>query len=304
LSVRADPDNPFASRSDRHAIWELLVRRDIEAFVAADWSQVADTFQENEFVGYLGSPNPDDWSIRFPTLQSYRDDWLRQAREFGGVRFNNQTLRDVLYQASSLEDIKIAGDRAAAHKKFRLSTATIENTPFVLDWQTIYWLRCDEAGWRITGFLGYLPNRNLAVGSLAPKGAVRASAIAMPPTVQQHSGAGPYSPVLEVNAGRLVVLSGQGPIDANGKIVGTTIEEQTIATLENCRRLLACAGADFAQVFRATVYLRDMNDWSRFNEVYKRYFRPPYPARSAVQAVLWGNIAVEIELTAMLAQAI
>ena len=68
-----------------------------------------------------------------------------------------------------------------------------------------------------------------------------------PATARQHATAGPYSPVLEVEARRLVVISGQVAVDLDGRVLGDTIEEQTAATLGNCaepareRRLLARA---------------------------------------------------------------
>jgi 2-iminobutanoate/2-iminopropanoate deaminase len=57
----------------------------------------------------------------------------------------------------------------------------------------------------------------------------------------QDSTAGPYSPVLEVHAETLVVISGQVAVDLEGNVIGETIEEQTRATLENCRRQLTTA---------------------------------------------------------------
>lgn len=125
-------------------------------------------------------------------------------------------------------------------------------------------------------------------------------AIRLPPGASQHKGAGPYSPVLLVNAGTIVAISGQGPIDADGRIVGETIQQQAQLTLENCRRVLADGGATFRNVFKVTVYLGDMNHWAAFNEVYKQYFDPPYPVRTAIQAVLWGGIQVEIDMLAAL----
>jgi 2-iminobutanoate/2-iminopropanoate deaminase len=104
--------------------------------------------------------------------------------------------------------------------------------------------------------------------------------------------------VLRVNGSRLVAVSGQGPIDAHGNIVGQTIEEQAELTLANCRRQLASAGAGFHDVFKVVVYLHDIAEWEAFNEVYRRHFIPPYPVRTAIQAALWGGIKVEIDMLA------
>src|SRR3954462_5479164 len=77
----------------------------------------------------------------------------------------------------------------------------------------------------------------------------------------QHSTAGPYSPVLEIQADRLFVISGQVAIDLHGTIVGETIEQQTRATLDNCRRQLETAGCTFDDVFKVNAYMADLDDW-------------------------------------------
>lgn len=128
----------------------------------------------------------------------------------------------------------------------------------------------------------------------------RPAAIELPPDASQHTGAGPYSPVLRVRADTIVAISGQGPIDPASRIVGQTFAEQVQYTLENCRRALAAGGATFADVFKVTVYLGDMNNWAAFNEIYKHHFHPPYPTRTAIQATLWGGIQVEIDMLAAL----
>lgn len=121
----------------------------------------------------------------------------------------------------------------------------------------------------------------------------------VPPGAYQHRTAGPYSPVLEVDARRLVVLSGQAAIDIDGNVLGNTIEAQTEATLANCARLLADAGIGFADVFKVNVYLSDIADWERFNAVYRRVMPEPYPARTAIQAILISPFIVELEMWAV-----
>jgi len=118
------------------------------------------------------------------------------------------------------------------------------------------------------------------------------------PTTVQHTTAGPYSPVLRVSAGDLVVLSGQGPLAGDGSVVGSDIREQTAATLENCKRLLAAAGADLSSVFRVNAYLADLDDWVGFNEEYERHFTPPRPARTAVGVHLLLGMKIELDLWA------
>ena len=121
----------------------------------------------------------------------------------------------------------------------------------------------------------------------------------MPAGAVQHVTAGPYSPVLEVNAERLVVLSGQVAVGLDGKIVGATIEEQTEAALANCRRQLESARCSFSDVFKVNVYLADLSEWSRFNSVYEQTMPAPLPVRTAVQAILLDGFRVEIEMWAV-----
>ena len=123
-----------------------------------------------------------------------------------------------------------------------------------------------------------------------------------PKNARQHVTAGPYSPVLEVDAQRLVVLSGQVAVDLDGNVVGATIEEQTVATLRNCAGHLAAAGCTLADVFKVNIYLKDLGDWARFNAVYEELMVEPLPARTAVQAVLLPGFLVEIEMWAVKAK--
>lgn len=120
----------------------------------------------------------------------------------------------------------------------------------------------------------------------------------VPEGASQHPKAGPYSPVLIVPAGDLVAISGQGPIDPDGNVIGDTIEEQTKHTLDNCRRQLASAGASFDDVFKVTVHLVDLDEWARFNEVYKAEFNPPFPVRTTTGVDLLNGMRVEIDMLA------
>lgn len=119
-----------------------------------------------------------------------------------------------------------------------------------------------------------------------------------PKNVIQHKTAGPYSPVLEVEFNKLVLISGQAPIDIDGNVVGTTIEEQTEFTLKNCLSQLSKAGCTFADVFKVNVYLTDLDNWPRFNEVYAKHFPEPRPVRTAVKAGLLYTFLVELEMWA------
>lgn len=120
----------------------------------------------------------------------------------------------------------------------------------------------------------------------------------IPDNASQHKTAGPYSPVLEVEFNKLVLISGQASIDVEGKVVGDNIEEQTRFTMENCIKQLKTANCTLDDVFKVNVYLSDLNLWPRFNEVYKTYFKEPLPVRTAVQTGLLYTFLVEIEMWA------
>ena len=122
---------------------------------------------------------------------------------------------------------------------------------------------------------------------------------ARPKGARQHATAGPYSPVLEVDATRLVVISGQVAVDMSGAVIGSTIEEQTRATLENCAAQLASADCTLGDVFKVNIYLTDLAQWARFNAVYEEMMTEPLPVRTAVQAVLLPGFLVEIEMWAV-----
>ena len=108
---------------------------------------------------------------------------------------------------------------------------------------------------------------------------------------------GAYSPALRF--GPWVMVSGQGPIDANGAIVAGDIGAQTALTLENVRRLVQAAGGTLDDVVKCTCFLSDIADFQAFDAVYRSFFRDPLPCRTTVEAGLDG-IRVEIDAMAYL----
>src|SRR5713226_9376442 len=104
----------------------------------------------------------------------------------------------------------------------------------------------------------------------------------------------PFSSALKF--GELLFVSGQGPIDRNGKIVPGGIETQTKITLQNFKMIMEAAGSSMDNVLQTTVYLKDLAEYSRMNEVYSSFFNDPKPARTTVQAgdLLFG-MKVEIQ---------
>ncbi len=287
--------NPFENiDKDRSAIWEMLVDRDIHAFCSGDWSMVANDFIESGFMGLDGGkvPDPDTWTVGFPDLKTYKEEWLSQARDFINTAWKDEDPKKVFFELTNLTQIDIIGDAAIAHKKFDGVLTKKDGEKVVLNWQTLY--QCRKVGdvWKIAGFVGYLPyplgtQQKVVTRKMVPAGA------------GQHKTAGPYSPVLEVDVNKLVVISGQAPLDLEGNVIGDQIEKQTEVTLQNCQKQLATAGCTFADVFKVNVFLKDLADWPRFNEVYASYFPDPKPVRTAVQTPLLMTFLVEIEMWAV-----
>jgi 2-iminobutanoate/2-iminopropanoate deaminase len=109
---------------------------------------------------------------------------------------------------------------------------------------------------------------------------------------------GPYSQAIRV--GQLLFLSGQVPLDpATGQMVEGDVSVQTRRVMDNLAAVLTSAGLSFANVARTTIFLADMNDFAKVNEVYGSYFAEPYPARATVQVVrLPKDARVEIDAIA------
>lgn len=119
-------------------------------------------------------------------------------------------------------------------------------------------------------------------------------------TEQAPKAIGPYSQGIMANG--FVFASGQIPLDpSTGELNTGTIEEQTRLVLRNLGAVLEAAGSSYDRVVKCTVFLADMNDFSRMNQVYAEFFKAPFPARAAVQvARLPRDVKVEIEAIAIL----
>ncbi|MGE8105424.1 hypothetical protein ACQKP1_17210 [Allorhizobium sp. NPDC080224] len=156
-----DPfQNPFPESDEaRHAIWEMLVPRDIDAFLAADWSMVAHDFVEDGFIGISGNreEDPDKWTLAFPNLVAYRDEWLKQAHDFAAQTYGEDQ-RTAIFTTTTLEDIEISAETALVRKKFDGGIKKADGTLDIMRWQTLYYCRLHEGRWKISGFTGYLPN--------------------------------------------------------------------------------------------------------------------------------------------------
>lgn len=289
-------NNPFLNiDADRKEIWDMLVKRDIKAFVNQNWEMTKHDFQEEGFMGTDAGKmdDVDKWKLNYPNLNAYKIEWLEQAKSFGETAWA-EDIEKALHRVTILQDIEINEGCALVHKKFSGPIFKANGETMDTDWQTLYRCKKIKGQWKIVGFTGYMP---LVKKESANNGLLAKS---LPENASQHVTAGPYAPVLIVEPGKLVVISGQAAIDKNGNVIGDTIEEQTAYTLDNCRIQLASAGCTLDDVFKVNVYVKDLKEWSRFNEVYKNYFQDPKPVRTALETGLLMNLLVEIELWAVI----
>ena len=113
---------------------------------------------------------------------------------------------------------------------------------------------------------------------------------------------GPYSQAIEARGAHTLWLSGQIPLDpATGELVPGDVVAQAARVMENLRAVLAAAGAGFEHVVRCTIYLADLADFAKVNEVYGKAFPAEPPARATVQvAALPRGARVEIDAVAVL----
>ncbi len=110
---------------------------------------------------------------------------------------------------------------------------------------------------------------------------------------------GPYSQAVEANG--MLFISGQIPVDPQtGQIVQGGIEAQTRQVLNNIKAILEAAGYGLNNVVKTTVYLKDLNDFAKMNQVYATFFDSQPPARAAFQvARLPLDVLIEIEAIAI-----
>lgn len=111
---------------------------------------------------------------------------------------------------------------------------------------------------------------------------------------------GPYSQA--VQAGSFLFCSGQIAIDPKtNQVVLGSVQEQTELVMKNIEGVLKAAGAQWSQIVKTTIFLTDMNDFPKVNEIYGRYFPENPPARSTIAvAALPKGVNVEVEVTVLL----
>lgn len=110
---------------------------------------------------------------------------------------------------------------------------------------------------------------------------------------------GPYSQM--VQAGENYYLSGQIPLKSDGTLVEGTVQEEVSQVMENIKTVLESASLGIENIVKTTIYLTDLNDFEKVNEVYGSYFENEPPARATVQvAGLPKGVKVEIEAMAFI----
>lgn len=112
---------------------------------------------------------------------------------------------------------------------------------------------------------------------------------------------GPYSQAIQVTSGTMTFLSGQIPLDpATGELVPGDVVAQAEQVMKNLKAVLNAGGLDFSHVVRCTIFLQDLADFAKVNEVYGRSFPANPPARATVQvAGLPRGARVEIDAIAV-----
>ena len=109
---------------------------------------------------------------------------------------------------------------------------------------------------------------------------------------------GPYSQAIEVNG--MVFTSGVIPVDPATGVIPEGVEAQATQAFTNLTNLVEASGAAMSQVVKTTVFIKEMNDFGKINEIYAKFFKEPYPSRSCVEvARLPKDVKVEIEVIAV-----
>ncbi|SDC83031.1 MULTISPECIES: RidA family protein [unclassified Candidatus Frackibacter] len=116
-------------------------------------------------------------------------------------------------------------------------------------------------------------------------------------TDKSPAAIGPYSQAIQLD--NLVLTSGQIPFTPEGELVSNDVKEQARQSLENVKGVLEAAGTDLDKVVKCTVFISNMDDFPKINEVYQEFFKEPYPARSCVEVSrLPKDVKLEIEAIA------
>ena len=105
---------------------------------------------------------------------------------------------------------------------------------------------------------------------------------------------GPYSQAIEVNG--MVFTSGVIPVNPATGVIPEGVEAQATQAFTNLTNLVEASGAAMSQVVKTTVFIKEMNDFGKINEIYAKFFKEPYPSRSCVEvARLPKDVLLEVE---------
>ena len=118
-------------------------------------------------------------------------------------------------------------------------------------------------------------------------------------TITAPAAIGPYSQA--IISGNLVFTSGQIPVNPENGEIPVGVESQAHQVFKNLKNLLVSAGSGIDKVIKTTVFIQNMNDFAKINEIYSEYFKEPFPARSCVEAAkLPKGVLLEVEAIAEL----
>ena len=114
-------------------------------------------------------------------------------------------------------------------------------------------------------------------------------------TDQAPAAIGPYSQAIEI--GNFVFTSGMIPINqSTEELVTGSVEAQAEQAFSNLQHLIEASGSSMDKVIKTVVFIQNMEDFGKINEIYAKYFPEPYPARSCVEvARLPKDVALEVE---------
>lgn len=108
----------------------------------------------------------------------------------------------------------------------------------------------------------------------------------------------PFSPA--IRSGNFLFISGQGSTDMQGNIIVDSFENECRRSFENLDKILKAAGLSFENVIQVRNYVGKQEDLPRFNEIYKEFFRPPYPVRTTIMNCLGTVLKFEVEAIAVI----
>jgi 2-iminobutanoate/2-iminopropanoate deaminase len=106
----------------------------------------------------------------------------------------------------------------------------------------------------------------------------------------------PFSPATKV--GNLIFVSGQASVDDKGAIVSDTFENEFRRSIDNVRKILRACNTDLDRVVQVRSYVKHDTDLPKYNQLYREYFKPPFPARTTLTNCL-GKVLYEVDVIAV-----